>query len=65
MNDRSRLILSSIGFTVFWTLFMWLWNRPDTAGTVALAIAGTIAGLLWYFGMRWWFKRTGLHRLSS
>jgi hypothetical protein len=65
MNDRSRLIPSSIGFAVFWTLFMWLWHRPDVPGTIILIIAGAITGLLWYFGMTWWFKRSGLHRLSS
>lgn len=59
MNPQTRLKLSSVGFAVFWIVFMWLWNRPDMSGSVVLVIAGALTGVFWYFAMRWWFKRTG------
>lgn len=56
MQNRS-LVVASIFFAVLWTVFMIYWNAPSLAGGVILAIAGAIAGTLWFFAMRWWMTK--------
>jgi hypothetical protein len=58
MSPQRRLIFASVAFAVLWTAGMIWWNSPmETAGAVILMIAGALAGLLWYFGMRFWMTR--------
>ena len=59
MSPRS-LVISSVVFVVLWTAGMLWWNSPDsTGGVLALIIAGTVAGALWYWIVGWWLRRHG------
>lgn len=59
MTSKRPLMLASIMFAVIWTALMIYLNSPlEIAGMVIFAIAGAIAGGLWYLGMRWWMDRT-------
>jgi hypothetical protein len=50
MAVSTRLKLSAVLFAVLWTAGMWFWDGPrDVAGTVILALTGTLAGFLWYW----------------
>jgi hypothetical protein len=51
----------SVLFAVLWAGFM-IWSSGDFSVTniVGFAVAGAIAGWLWYLGMRWFFRRRGL-----
>jgi hypothetical protein len=35
------------------------WNGADTANVIIWSIAGVVAGVLWYFAMKWWMTRHG------
>ncbi|MBX9778411.1 MAG: hypothetical protein K2Y71_28890 [Xanthobacteraceae bacterium] len=53
MSPKTTLILASIAFAVLWTAFM-IWQTSNgMANTIILMVSGAIAGVLWYFGMRW------------
>jgi hypothetical protein len=57
MDQAKRLKLSAIAFTVFWTGGMLWWSGEyQPANIIILVICGTIAGYLWYLGMRWAFQ---------
>lgn len=57
MSPQRNLTVASIVFAVVWTTGMIFWNNPQhTAGLVILAIAGALAGTLWYLGTRWWMR---------
>ena len=54
MNPKIGLKWSAAFFTVFWTAGMLLWSGAVDPANIALtAIAGSIAGYLWYLMMRW------------
>ena len=56
MRNETLLKLSAVVFAVLWTLMMW-WNGPlDLASFVVLAVAGGVAGLLWYWLYGKWFR---------
>ena len=57
MTPERRLVLASVFFAVFWTLAMIWWTGTQTANIVSLSIAGTVAGILWFFAMRWFLNR--------
>ena len=57
MSAATGLVLSSILFAVLWTAFMIWWTGTETANIVAMSIAGIVAGVAWYFGMRWFNRR--------
>jgi len=57
MSFDTRLVLSSIVFAVLWTGFMIWWTGTETANVVILSIAGIVIGFVWYFGMRWFYRR--------
>lgn len=57
MSPQRRLIIASIVFAVLWTALMIWWNAPTFAGAVILAFSGALAGVLWYFGMRWYLNK--------
>ena len=52
MSQKITLILASIAFAVLWTAYMIWQTSTGMANTVILIIAGAIAGVLWYLGMR-------------
>jgi hypothetical protein len=52
------IILSAVGYTVFWTVFMIAWTGSyDLASIGMLSLCGLVNGLLWYWlffkGARW------------
>jgi hypothetical protein len=58
MSPQRRLVLASVVFAVIWTAGMlWMQGPTSAAGVVIMAIAGAIAGTLWYFAMRWFMNR--------
>jgi hypothetical protein len=64
MDQLKRLKLSATAFTIFWIAGMLWWSGERyPANIIILMICGTIAGYLWYLGMRWAFQR--LHLLPS
>jgi hypothetical protein len=56
MPERNRLIFASIFFGVAWALGMIWWSGPSTVNVIILTIAGVIAGVLWYYAMKWYFR---------
>jgi hypothetical protein len=51
---------AAILFAVLWTAGMLWWNAPlDTVEIVMLVIAGALAGVMWYFAMRFYVTRFG------
>ena len=59
MNPQTRLILASVFFAVFWTLGMIWWTGNDIASIIVHAIGGAVAGVIWYFAMRWFMRWRG------
>ena len=57
MSPQNTLISASIMFGVLWTAIMYIWNAPGFGGAIALAFCGALAGVLWYFGMRWYLNK--------
>ncbi len=57
MSSQDSLIPASIMFAVLWTAIMYIWNAPGFSGAIALAFCGALAGVLWYFAMRWYLKK--------
>jgi len=57
ITPHNSLVLASIAFAVLWTLGMIWWTGTETANIVITSIAGAIAGLLWFYAMRWWQHR--------
>lgn len=55
--QTTSLKLASAMFAALWTLGMIWWTGTETANIVALSIAGVVAGILYFFAMRWWLKR--------
>jgi hypothetical protein len=52
MYSQSRLKLMSVFFAVFWTAGMvWWTGEYHVVHLVMLAIAGTVAAILWYWAM--------------
>ena len=49
-------MVSSVLFAVLWTLLMILFNGTETANIVITSIGGAVAGVVWYFVMRWYQK---------
>jgi hypothetical protein len=62
MTSQLRLILASTLFAVLWTAGMILWNGPTLAGAIIFTVAGALAGILWFFAMRWWIAKFGTAR---
>ena len=57
----TRLKLSSLLFAVLWTVFMIVWSGDFAiVNIVVMTLAGAIGGVLWFFAMRWYFRRVGL-----
>jgi len=53
--SQPHLISASLVFVVTWVALMSWWNAPlGRAGLIILAVAGAIAGPLWY----WLFGRS-------
>ena len=58
MQDRKMIILSAVGYAVFWTAFMIVWTgSSDLAAIGMLTLCGAVNGLFWYWlfykGTRW------------
>lgn len=57
MKPTTLLKLSAIAFTVLWSGWMlWVGGNYQPAVIAILAISGSLAGYLWYRGMRWSFR---------
>ena len=56
MDGANRLLPASIFFAVTWTLAMIWWTGPSVAKVIVWSIGGAIIGVLWYFGMKWYFR---------
>jgi len=55
MSPHRTPITTSIAIAILWAVGMLWWLPPLTnAGYVVQAIAGAIAGIVWYTGMRIW-----------
>ena len=66
MDQAKPLKLAAVFFTIFWSGWM-LWSSGDyhPAHIILLAVCGTIAGYLWYLGMRWMFRTMHLLPLKG
>ena len=61
MKPQVPLKYCSIAFAVLWSGWMfWMSDAHTIASLAVWAVAGGIAGYLWYLGMRWWFRRIKL-----
>src|SRR5438045_3275551 len=50
MQDRKMIILSAVGYTVLWTVFMIAWTGArDVAAIGIWTLCGVVNGLLWYW----------------
>ncbi|HEY1362811.1 MAG TPA: hypothetical protein VGF60_11260 [Xanthobacteraceae bacterium] len=56
MTAQSRLVLGSVTFAVLWTVGMIWWTGTEAANVVILSVSGVVAGIIWYFAMRWWIR---------
>jgi predicted glycosyl hydrolase (DUF1957 family) len=57
MKPTTPLKLSAIAFTVLWSGWMLWWSGTyEPANIIILSVCGSIAGYLWYRGMRWSFR---------
>ena len=57
MQTTIPLKLASIAFAVAWTVWMvWSTASFDSVGIIILTMCGTLAGIAWYFVMRWLFR---------
>ena len=59
MPDKNRLVWASIFFAVAWALGMIWWTGPSVETIIIWSVGGAIAGVLWYFAMKWWMTRRG------
>ena len=61
MNPANTLKISSAMFAVLWAGWM-IWSSGDfgVANIAIFAVVGAIAGWLWFLGMRWFYRRSGL-----
>ena len=64
MNPHKRLVLASITFTLLFlaanlALSIWFAGGYDSRRLVIWTMSGLLAGVLWYFGMRFWMRRSG------
>jgi hypothetical protein len=58
MQDRKMIILSAVGYTVLWTVFMIAWTGARELSSIGmLTLCGVVNGLFWYWlfykGTRW------------
>jgi fucose permease len=58
MQDRKMIILSAVGYTVLWTIFMIAWTGTRELSSIGmLTLCGVFNGLFWYWlfykGTRW------------
>ena len=61
MTPTTPLKLCAIAFTVLWSGWMlWSSGSYEPANIIIWAVCGSIAGYLWYRGMRWCFRRMHL-----
>ncbi len=70
MQDRKMIILSAVGYTVLWTVFMIAWTGLREFSAVGmLTLCGVVNGLFWYWlfykGTRWVLGRRDPLRLRS
>jgi hypothetical protein len=57
MKPTTPLKLCSIAFAVLWTGGMlWASGPIDGASIIILGVCGALAGLAWYYAMRWVFQ---------
>ena len=61
MKPTVPLKYCSIAFTVLWVSWMIWWSGIyHPANIIILSICGAVAGYLWYYAMRWSFRRMKL-----
>jgi len=50
MQDRKIIILSAVGYTVLWTVFMIAWTGSrDVSAIGMLTLCGVVNGVFWYW----------------
>jgi hypothetical protein len=59
MPDKNRLITASVFFGVVWAIGMIWWTGISVASVIIWSVGGAVAGVLWYFAMKWWMTRRG------
>ena len=64
MNPHKRLVLAAIAFTllylvVYLPLSIWLAGGYDSRRLVIWTTAGLFTGVIWYFLMRFWMRKSG------
>jgi hypothetical protein len=59
MTAQASLIAASVFFAALWIVGMLWWTGTEAANVVITSISGVVAGVLWYFAMRWWQQRFG------
>ena len=64
MSPKSQLKLASIAFAVLWSAGMAWWSHKDTPQMVVFITMGPIAGIAWYFGMKFVSERLLGRRLG-
>ena len=63
MDAQSRLKLMSVVFAVLWTVGMAWWTaRSGWVHITILAVCGSVAALLWYWGMSRYLRWHARHR---
>jgi hypothetical protein len=65
MNPQRQLVLASVIFAVPWTLGMIWWTGVNTVNIIGFSISGVVAGVIWYFAMRWWMRWTKKRHVGS
>jgi fucose permease len=70
MQDRKMIILSAVGYTVLWTVFMIAWTGAHDVAAIGIwTLCGVVNGLLWYWlfskGTRWVLGRRDSLRPKS
>jgi uncharacterized protein (DUF2062 family) len=59
------LVLASVIFAVLWTLGMIWWTGVEIPNVIGFSISGAMAGVLWYFVMRWWMHWAEKRRIGG
>lgn len=61
MQPVLPLKYASIMFALLWTFWMgWATGTSDLPSLAILAVCGTLAGIGWFYAMRFWFRFIGL-----
>ncbi|MFO1110321.1 MAG: hypothetical protein U1E61_14130 [Bradyrhizobium sp.] len=61
MKPVLPLKLGSIAFAILWSAWMVWWSGNfGMVNVIMLTVSGGVAAVIWFFAMRWYFRRIGL-----